>query len=191
MRDKLFGYGRCVPLDRNGKARVMTLARALMRRTEPGKAYGAVTAKALAVLGALLYGFHNAGTGRCFPSYEAIADRAGCCRATVYIAIRALEAAKILTWDNRIVRVRERCDGLFGEGSATRVRVIRTSNAYRFNDPSPSKSNLPTGTTTQVNLPLLRRASGQAGNGQARVGAGAAYRYDFGPIAATKPQKPA
>ena len=35
-REKLFGPGRPRPLDRNGKARLMTYARALMRRTEPG-----------------------------------------------------------------------------------------------------------------------------------------------------------
>jgi hypothetical protein len=55
---------RCVPLDRNAKVRVMMLARALMRRTEAGRAYGAVTAKALAVLQALLFGFHNAARSR-------------------------------------------------------------------------------------------------------------------------------
>jgi hypothetical protein len=61
--------------------------RALMRRTEPGRAYGQITAKTLAVLQALLWGFHNAHSGRCFPSYEAISERAGCCRASVYNAI--------------------------------------------------------------------------------------------------------
>ena len=69
-REKLFGDGRPRPLDRNAKARIMTFARALMRRTEKGKAYGAITAKALAVLEALLWGFHNARSGLCFPSYE-------------------------------------------------------------------------------------------------------------------------
>ena len=54
-REKLFGDGRPRPMDRNAKARVMVYARALMRRTEPGKAYGAITAKALAVLEALLW----------------------------------------------------------------------------------------------------------------------------------------
>jgi hypothetical protein len=44
----------CVPLDRNAKARVMMLARALSRRQEKGKAHGIITAKALAVLQALL-----------------------------------------------------------------------------------------------------------------------------------------
>jgi hypothetical protein len=77
-REKVFGPGRCVPMDRNAKVRVMTLARALSRRQEPGKAYGRLTAKHVAVLAALLWSFHNAGSGKCFPSYEAIADRAAC-----------------------------------------------------------------------------------------------------------------
>ena len=36
-REKVFGDGRPRPLDRNAKARIMHLARALMHRTEPGK----------------------------------------------------------------------------------------------------------------------------------------------------------
>jgi hypothetical protein len=92
-REKLFGDGRPRPLDRNGKVRVMTFAWALMRRTEPGKHYGAITAKALAVLEALLWGFHNARSGLCFPSYETIAEKAGCARSTVAEAIKALEDA--------------------------------------------------------------------------------------------------
>jgi hypothetical protein len=58
-RDKVFGLGRRVPLDRNAKVRVMMVARALMRRQEKGKAYGKVTAKALAMLTALLWRFHK------------------------------------------------------------------------------------------------------------------------------------
>jgi hypothetical protein len=169
-RDKLFGDGRPRPLDRNAKVRVMTLARALMRRTEPGRHYGAVTAKAVAVLEALLWGFHNAGTGRCFPSYESIAERAGCARSTVYEAIRALEAAGILTWVNRIARIRERCTDLFG-ADGWRWRVIRTSNAYAFND--PSKSEIQTGTTPQeLNLSLLRTAAAPKAVADKGVGAG-------------------
>ena len=52
----------------------MHLARCLSRKTEKGKAYGVVTAKALAVLEALLWAFHNAKSGLCFPSYERIAE---------------------------------------------------------------------------------------------------------------------
>jgi Helix-turn-helix domain len=150
-RDKVFGPGRLVPLDRNAKVRVMMLARALMRRTEKGKAYGAVTAKALAVLGALLWSFHNAASGRCFPSYEAIAEAAACSRASVYNAIRALEQAGVLTWVHRIKRVREWVPGLFGKTSAWRSAVQRTSNGYSFADPlASSESNFQTGTAAQA-----------------------------------------
>jgi hypothetical protein len=121
--------GRLVPLDRNAKARIMVLARALMRRSGEGKHYGVLTAKFVAVLGALLWGFHNAATGRCFPSYERIADKADCARSTVYEAIHALERAGLLTWVNRIARIREWGPDLFGRAQ-NRIRVIRTSNAY-------------------------------------------------------------
>jgi hypothetical protein len=40
----------------------------------------------------------------------------------------------VLTWQNRITRIRERCHDLFGH-DAWRWRVIRTSNAYTFIDP--------------------------------------------------------
>lgn len=160
-REKVFGDGRPRPLDRNAKARIMTLARALMRRTEKGKAYGPITAKALAVLEALLWGFHNCRSGLCFPSYETIAKRAGCARSTVAEAIKALEEAGLLTWVNRIKRVRERCQDLFGR-FGTCWRVIRTSNGYRFNDPKgaaskgfPSKSDFQSGTTIQDSISIL------------------------------------
>jgi helix-turn-helix protein len=158
----MFGEGRVIPLDRNAKARIMVLARALMHRTGEGKHYGVLTAKFVAVLGALLWGFHNAASGRCFPSYERIAEKADCARSTVYEAIRALEVAGILTWVNRIARIREWGPDLFGRAQ-NRWRVIRTSNAYTFVDPKlsrvgtiSSKSDLPTGTAGQelhVSLP--------------------------------------
>jgi hypothetical protein len=154
-REKMFGEGRLLPLDRNAKARIMVLARALMHRTGQGKHYGVLTAKFVAVLGALLWGFHNAGSGRCFPSYERIAEKADCARSTVYDAIRALEAAGILTWVNRIARIREWGPDLFGRAQ-NRWRVIRTSNAYTFIDPqrqarpaNSSKSETETGTGGQ------------------------------------------
>ena len=150
-REKVFGMGRPRALDRNAKVRIMHWARCLSRRTEKGRAYGQITAKAVAVLEALLWGFHNAKSGLCFPSYEAIAEAAGCARSTVAEAIRALEDAGILSWVQRIKRVRERCSDLLGD-NGWRWRVIRSSNAYNFRDPgSPdsSKSEKPTGTPIQ------------------------------------------
>jgi Helix-turn-helix domain len=150
-REKMFGMGRPLALDRNAKVRIMHWGRCLARRTEKGRAYGVVTAKALAVLEALLWGFHNAKSGVCFPSYERIAEAAGCARSTVAEAIKALEDAGVLSWVQRVKRVREHCGDLLGD-NGWRWRVLRTSNAYAFADPSPaadrpnsSKSEKPTG----------------------------------------------
>ena len=149
-RDKVFGYGRPRPLDREGKVRLMTLARALMRRREKGKHWGPVTAKSLAVLEALLWGFHNAQSGLCFPSYDRIAELAGCARSTVGKAIKALENAGLLTWVNRLVRQREHGP------TGWRIRVLRTSNGYRFHDPRigevASKTDLLSGTRNQFSF---------------------------------------
>ncbi len=167
-REKMFGVGRPRALDRNAKARIMHLARCRSRRTEKGKAYGVVTAKHLAVLEALLWGFHNAKSGLCFPSYERIAEAAHCAASTVGEAIKALEAAGLMTWVNRLKRVRERCADLLG-ADGWRWRVMRTSNAYEFRDPGaadrpdPSKSENRAGTANQdlllFNEAPSRRAS--------------------------------
>jgi hypothetical protein len=104
-REKVFGEGRGHPLDRNAKARIMVYARAWsMKHRRPGQHRGPLTRATLEVLEALLWGFHNSRDGRCFPSYETIALRAQCCRDTVYEAIRALEAAEVLTVNRRGIR---------------------------------------------------------------------------------------
>jgi hypothetical protein len=136
-REKIFGQGRGVPLDRNAKARIMVYARAWSaRHRRPGQHRGPLTRATLEVLHALLWGFHNSRDGRCFPSYETIAQRAQCCRDTVYEAIKALEGADILTWVNRLIRVQYRERDLFGR-MELRSRLVRTSNAYVFRDPLP------------------------------------------------------
>jgi hypothetical protein len=121
----MFGLGRPRGLDRNAKVRIMHWARCLCRRTEKGRAYGAVTAKALAVLEALLWAFHNAKSGLCFPSYEKIAEAAGCARSTVAEALKALEDAGILSWGHGTgfpksyaKRHRGRVSGDFGEAGS-------------------------------------------------------------------------
>jgi hypothetical protein len=121
----VFGLGRPRALDRNAKVRIMHWARCLSRRTEKGKHYGAVTAKALAVLEALLWAFHNGKSGLCFPSYERIADAAGCARSSIAGALHALEDAGILSWVHRLKRVRVRCPDLFGaDGNRLTVGVM-------------------------------------------------------------------
>jgi hypothetical protein len=136
-REKVFGPARGIPLDRNAKARIMVYAQAWSaKHQQPGQHRGPLTRAFMEVLETLLWGFHNSRSGQCFPSYEAIAARAKCHRDTVYQAIKALEAADVLTWVNRIVREQVRERDLFGKW-ATRWRIVRTSNAYLFRDPLP------------------------------------------------------
>ena len=164
-REKVFGRATGRPLDREAKVRIMTRARGLLRAVEPGKHYGPLTAKAVAVLEALLWGFHNARSGQCMPSYETIAERAGCARSTVAQALKALEAVGLLTWVNRLTRVLEEGPDLFGRWVRF-WRTIRISNAYSFRDPKTpephptgSKSEFRGGTTNQESFLPLAGAS--------------------------------
>jgi hypothetical protein len=142
-REKVFGPGRAVPLDRNAKARIMAYAKAWgARHRQPGQHRGPITRAFLEVLEALLWGFHNSRDGRCFPGYEAIAAKAECARSTVAEALKVLERAGVLTWQNRIARASVRQRDLFGRWS-TRWTVIRTSNAYVFRDPMRLPEGVP------------------------------------------------
>src|SRR3954453_1982821 len=145
--DVVFGPGPRVPLDREAKVRVIAYAKAWNARHRlPGQHRGPLTRATGEVLEALLWGFHNAASGACFPSYEAIAATAECCRDTVCEAVKALAFAGVLTWVNRIVRERVRERDLFGQW-ATRWRVLRTSNAYAFRDPKPAMASRPASTS--------------------------------------------
>jgi hypothetical protein len=173
QREKVFGAAAGVPLDRNAKARIMMYVRAYNARMREGRQHtGPVTRAFMDVLRALLYSFHNAKDGRCFPSYERIAEAASCCRSTVYEAIWALERAGVLTWVNRLTKIRVPERDLFGR-VATRWQVIRTSNSYRFLDPkggAPAaagcKSENPTRPMIQESLIFMLRGDSAEGGAQ-------------------------
>ena len=130
-REKTFGL-RAVPLDRNMKVRLKLYVVGYNARCRRARQHrGPITRAFMEVLEALLWGFHNSRTGRCFPSYEAIAAKARCCRATVHAAIRALEQAGILTWSNRITRKTTRVRDGLGRWIERSV-ILRTSNTYAF-----------------------------------------------------------
>ena len=72
-----------------------------------------------------------------------------------YEAIKIFEQAAILTWVNRIARIKVPDIDLLGH-RVWRWQIIRTSNAYIFRDPLPCaphrqnyKSENPTGTPNQ------------------------------------------
>jgi len=163
-REKCFGTGLAVPLDGNAKARVFAYAEAwTAARRQRRQHRGPLTRATLDVLRALLWRFHNSRTGRCFPSYERIAEAARVDRATVHRAIAALEAAGILTWQNRLIHEVIAVPGLFGPELARVPR--RTSNAYQLRDPGQiiqtrrPKSQNATGTPIQDSFTLETSAA--------------------------------
>ena len=135
-REKVFGPGRAVPLDRNAKCRIAAYARAWSARQPPAAANTRARSPAPSwtscrrCCGAST----TAGTAAASRATSAIADRAGCARSTVAEALKVLEWAGVLTWQHRITRIRERCTDLFGRIS-WQWRVHRRSNAYAFRDP--------------------------------------------------------
>ena len=79
----------------------------------------------------MLFFYHCHATGRCFPSYETIADKAKVARSTVGLAIKALEECQIITWANRKARVQVRN----ARGKVVGTRTVRGSQGYHFFDP--------------------------------------------------------
>jgi len=136
-REKVFRRVLGSPLGRKAKKAILRSVELYnAKNKKPGQHHGPITPAFQRVLTTLLWKFHNSRTGYCFPSYETIAGSARCHRDTVYKAIKALEAADILTWVNRFDKIRTQCHDLLGS-LVTRWQVIRTSNAYCFRDPLP------------------------------------------------------
>jgi len=116
------------PLDRNQRARLVFLAERFDAATkEKGKHGGDLKRTGLAVLRALIFHFHNVHNGRCFPSYDAIAEASGVGRSTIGPALERLELAGIVTRTRRakVARI------------GGRKRVVQDSNAYVFDLPKP------------------------------------------------------
>ena len=88
---------------------------------------------ALAVLEALLWGFHNSPDGLCFPSYERIAARAGCARDRRRGDQGARGAGHSDMGQPHHAHPQRELD-LFGQW-ASRWRIIRTSNGYGSTTP--------------------------------------------------------
>ena len=155
-REKVFRRVLGSPLGPKAKKAIVRSAELYnAKNRKPGEHHGPITPAFQRVLSAMLWKFHNSRTGYCFPSYETIAAAAKCCRDTVKEAIKALEAADILTWVNRFDKIKTQCRDFLG-GMVTRWQVIRTSNAYCFRDPLPCatehgsyKSENPPGTLNQ------------------------------------------
>jgi predicted transcriptional regulator len=134
-------------LDRNARARLIYFAEQLDRRTrQPGQHGGVLKRTGLAVLKALLFGFHNVATGRCDPGFDALARVAGVARSTVAVALNRLEKARL------IMRTRRQ------------VGAVRFTNTYAFtaSETTWSESRLQT-TTKPIGQPKSAK-TGPAGD---------------------------
>lgn len=124
-----------LPLDRNARARLLHAAEALEARTrQPGRQNGSVSRIGLIVLRCLLLQFLG-GTGRCFPSYDAIMEKTGLCRQSVRNALFRLERCGLV----RILRRLEnrhvsRENPITGRWESF-LTTVQTSNAYVFDRP--------------------------------------------------------
>ncbi len=98
------------------------------------------------MLKALLFGFHNAATGRCDPGYNALARLAGVARSTVAVALERLEAAGL------IVRTRRQAG------------AVRFTNAYAFTVSETAWSGSRPQTTTKPVEQLKTAKTGPAGD---------------------------
>ena len=169
-RENIFGPAPSHPLDDNAKARIWAAAGAYNAANKtPRQHQGPLTWATLRVLRVLLWRFHDAdGAGRCFPGIELIATAAKCHRDTVCEALKALEAAGLLTWVNRITRIGHRERDLLGDWGMV-WQTIRTSNAYR---PEVTKrfSNTHKRTKRELTPPAML--------GRARAG-GTSIRHGF------------
>lgn len=95
---------RCTVLDRNQKVRILYACEQIERRTKmPGRRNGLLGIPAMMVLRALLLRFHGK-QGHCFPSYDALQDVTGLCRASIATALARLESAGVVKITRRLVR---------------------------------------------------------------------------------------
>ena len=71
-------------LDRNERARILSAAEALERRTKrAGRRNGLLGYVGLQVLRCLMFSFLNGKNGLCCPSYKDIMDKTGLCKSSV------------------------------------------------------------------------------------------------------------
>ena len=138
----------CRPLDRNERARILTLAESLERRTKPaGGRNGVLGYIGLTVLKALLLRFHRGPDGVCCPSYTVLQAATGLCRQSIARALQRLEAAGILRITRRLIR--EVIDG-----GGFPLRICRQgSNLYAVFEPAEHAERLPVRATAPRQFP--------------------------------------
>jgi hypothetical protein len=137
-RNSVAGPVRSMPVSRKQAARLWHAARRWDRDTrQPGRHGGIIGRTALATLYALLFDFLNHRTGRCDPSLDALAVKAGCCRRAVVDALARLRDLGLLAWRRRCEETRD-AEGRFRLRQRTNAyAVLAPSNWLGYRDPEP------------------------------------------------------
>lgn len=113
-------------MDRNARVRVMHAIETMERITkQPGCRNGCLGLPAVAILRALMFKFANRTTGLCFPSYDAIMDATGLCRASIAKGLKNLEACGVLAITRGRTELWYRCG---------RLLPRKPCNRYAFRD---------------------------------------------------------
>ena len=121
-RDSIAGPVRWTPVPRKQSAGWRHQLRELCRVSH----LGSIGRTAVAVYEVLALDCLNPETGRCDPSYERIAWKAGCARRTVASALRWLRDRRMISWQRRCEVTRD------GRG---RVQLRQRTNAYTLHPP--------------------------------------------------------
>ena len=103
-RDSVRAAVKFTPMPKKAAVRLYHRAREWERSTrQPGRHGGVIGQIGLRVLESLLFDFLNHQTGQLDPSYEGIAKKARCSRASVWRALGRLRALGILDWVRRCI----------------------------------------------------------------------------------------
>lgn len=112
------------------RTRLLGLVEGFERATRGAGKQGLLKLSGVAVFRALLFQFLDPRSGRCDPSYETLAERAGVGRTTAYKALARLEQVGVIERTRRLVWV-----PLVLNGRVIGRKAQQTSNAYRLGPP--------------------------------------------------------
>ena len=107
------------------------------RPRQPGKQDGAIGRNGILILQSLLFDFLNYVSGALYPSYAAIAEKAGISLSSVYRGLNKLRDAGVLNWVRRCKE--EWIDGRFTLKQESNAYAVLPSSQWNgFSEPPPA-----------------------------------------------------
>ena len=126
------------PMKKKEAAKLWHKARDFERQTrQDGKQDGAIGRNGILILQSLLFDFLNYVSGALYPSYAAIAEKAGISPSSVYRGLNKLRAAGVLNWVRRCKE--EWIDGRFTLKQESNAYAVLPSSQWNgFSEPPPA-----------------------------------------------------